>query len=583
LFAKSNTEIILLKLKSAVMKKIISHALLIFNVLLCVLISCNSEKNVPSVETINAIKLKKGNIVSCGPAEQQLGTVAFITSCSPQTKKDFNVAMALLHSFEYDEAEKVFAKIIGEESSCAMAYWGVAMSNYHPLWAPPTPPELEKGAASIAIAKSLIKQPGREADYIEAMGLFYKDWNKVNHHTRAVSFEKAMEKMYSKYSADKEAAIFYALALAAAADPADKSFTNQKKAYTILTALYPNEPDHPGIVHYTIHSYDYPELAALALPAARKYAAIAPSSAHAQHMPSHIFTRLGLWDECITSNTAAAASAKCYAEAAGIKGHWDEELHALDYLVYAYLQKGDNILAKKEWDYLKTITEVSPVNFKVAYAFAAIPCRYVLENKLWEEAAVIKDHTENFAWGSYPWQNAILHFTRALGAANTGNMGLAGREVKNLYGLYDTLIAQKETYKANQVSIQIKTAEAWILLKEGKVNEAIKQMTVAATMEDNTEKHAVTPGEVIPAKELLGDMLLQLNKPAGALVAYEADLQKHPNRFNGLYGAAVACEKINNIDKAGYYYKQLLAIANSSNANRPELEKARLFLKKENK
>ncbi|WP_462255412.1 tetratricopeptide repeat protein [Ferruginibacter sp.] len=566
------------------MKKIISHALLFFfNVLLCVLISCNNKNKVPSVETINAINLKKGNIVSCGPAEQQLGTVEFITSCSPQTKKDFNVAMALLHSFEYDEAEKVFAKIIDAEPACAMAYWGVAMSNYHPLWAPPTPPELQKGAAAIAIAKSLIQQTGREADYIDAMELFYKDWSKVNHRTRAVSFEKAMEKIYKENPAEKEAAIFYALALAAAADPADKSFANQKKAYTILTALYPNEPDHPGIVHYTIHSYDYPELAALALPAARKYAAIAPSSAHAQHMPSHIFTRLGLWDECITSNTAAAASAKCYAEAAGIKGHWDEELHALDYLVYAYLQKGDNILAKKEWDYLKTITEVSPVNFKVAYAFAAIPSRYVLENKLWEEAAGIKDHTENFAWDSYPWQNAILHFTRALGAANIGNMGLAGREVKILYRLYDTLIVQKDSYKANQVSIQIKTAEAWILLKEGKANEAIKQMAVAAAMEDKTEKNAVTPGEVIPAKELLGDMLLQLNKPADALVAYEADLQKHPNRFNGLYGAAVACEKINNTDKAGYYYKQLLAIANSPNANRPEMEKAKLFLKKDGK
>ncbi|HJY22256.1 MAG TPA: hypothetical protein VJ279_05185, partial [Hanamia sp.] len=316
--------------------------------------------------------------------------------------------------------------------------------------------------------------------------------------------------------------------------------------------------------------------AALALPAARKYASIAPSSAHAQHMPSHIFTRLGLWDECIKSNLASIASAKCYAENAGIKGHWDEELHGMDYLVYAYLQKGDNNLAKQQLDYLKNIQEVYPSNFKVAYAFAAIPARYFLENKMWKEAAAMEMHPKDFPWQKFPWQKAIIHFTRLLGSVHIGNIELAKTELKNLNRMYDTLSAQKDIYKANQVMIQMKTGEAWILFKEGKTDEALQLMSLAADMEDKTEKSPVTPGEVLPAKELLADMLLQLNKPAEALEAYEANLKTHPNRFNGLYGAALASEKSDKMGKAKYYYHQLTAIANSSDSKRPELETARL-------
>ncbi|MEO5984889.1 MAG: hypothetical protein ABIP80_05250 [Ferruginibacter sp.] len=566
------------------MKYLFQEVSLVFcGLVVLILTACHGENKFPADESINAIKLKRGAVVSCGPADKQFGEVAFETSCSGEEKKDFNLAMALLHSFEYDEAEKAFANIIDKEPACAMAYWGVAMSNYHPLWAPPTRSELEKGAKSIAIARSLTQKSKRESDYIEAIGLFYKDWDKVDHYNRCLSFEKAMEKIYREYPNDKEAAIFYALAIRATADPADKSFRNQRKAYDILTSLYPNEPDHPGIVHYIIHSYDYPELAELALPAARKYASIAPSSAHAQHMPSHIFTRLGLWDECINSNLAAAASAKCYAESAGIKGHWDEELHCLDYLVYAYLQKGDNDLAKKQWNYVNTIDEVSPVNFKVAYAFAAIPSRYVLENKLWKEASGLEVRNETFPWQEYPWQKAIVHFTRIMGSVHQGNLDLAKAELKHLYRIYDTLTAQKDSYKANQVMIQVKTSEAWVLMKEGKNDEALRLMTAAADMEEKTEKHPVTPGEVIPAKELLGDMLLQINKPVEALEAYEANLKKHPNRFNGIYGAALAAEKSNNLEKSYSRYQQLIAIANSVQSNRPELEAAKLFIKKQNK
>lgn len=549
---------------------------LLFSLLL---LSCNRKAKGPTSETINAMDLKRGDIISCGPPDKEFGRVSFATSCSEKTKKDFDLAMALLHSFEYDEAEKAFAKIIDTEPACAMAYWGVAMSNYHPLWAPPTQPELEKGAKAIAIAQSITPLSKRESDYIGAMASFYKGWNKADHRSRSLSYKNAIEKIYAAYPDDKEAAIFYALALTATADPADKSFINQKKAYSILTALYPGQPDHPGIVHYTIHSYDYPGLAELALPAARKYASIAPSSAHALHMPSHIFTRLGLWEDCIRSNLAAVASAKCYAETAGIKGHWDEELHGLDYLVYAYLQQGDNVLAKKQCDYLKTINQVQPFNFKVAYAFAAIPARYVMENKLWKEAAALQVHNENFAWQNFPRQQAIIHFARVLGAVHTGNLGSARSELKKLNSFYE-MLAKKDPYNANQVMIQIKTAEAWILFKEGKNNEAIQLMTLAATMEDNTEKHPVTPCELIPARELLADMLLEMNKPAKALQAYEEALKKQPNRFNGLYGAASAAQKINNLEKAGAYYNQLIAITNVSGSNRAEIEIAKLFLKK---
>ncbi|MCW3116508.1 MAG: hypothetical protein JWM28_590, partial [Chitinophagaceae bacterium] len=431
---------------------------------------------------------------------------------------------------------------------------------------------------AIQIAQTL-ETSAREAAYIDAIASFYTDWKKVDHRTRCLNFERGMEKVYRDYPDDKEAAVFYALALDAAADPKDKSFSQQKKAGDILQALYPGQPNHPGIVHYIIHTYDYPELAQKGLAAARTYASVAPSSAHALHMPSHIFTRLGLWDECIHSNLVSVASARCYAEAAGIKGHWDEELHGLDYLVYAYLQKGDTDSAKKQWDYLKTVNEVHPVNFKVAYAYAAIPSRYVLENKMWQEAANLEVTPTHFPWNKFPWQEAIIHFTRLLGSVHMNDLVSAKNELKALNRIHDTLLSQKDIYKVNQVAIQVKTSEAWILLKEGKNSEALIQMQLAADMEDKTEKHPVTPGEVIPARELLGDMLLHLDMPMKALDAYEADLQKHPNRFNALYGAGVAAQKSKNTQKTKSYFQQLLNVAGNANSKRPELTIAKQFLK----
>jgi tetratricopeptide (TPR) repeat protein len=346
-----------------------------------------------------------------------------------------------------------------------------------------------------------------------------------------------------------------------------------------LENLYKQEPDHPGVVHYIIHTYDYPGIAALALPAARRYAAVAPSSAHALHMPSHIFTRLGLWDDCIRSNIESVEAAKCYAESTGITGHWDEELHGLDYLVYAYLQKGDNAAAGDQLKYIASIKKVFPVNFKEAYTFAAAPSRMVLENKNWHEAAGLQLHPSDFPWEKFPWQEAINHFTRLLGAAHINNISAAEAELAKLHALSDTLQKQKDLYKANQVAIQVKAGEAWIAFMKGRKSYALKAMSAAADMEDSTSKHPVTPGEVIPARELYADMLLQMQQYENALQQFEKVLQKSPNRFNSLYGAGVAAERSGLMDKAVFYYKQLSSIA-SPNSNRPELLVAKKFLGK---
>jgi hypothetical protein len=525
-----------------------------------------------------SINLKKGDIILCGPPEAQFGTVEFNLSCSEEVKKDFNLATALLHSFEYDEAEKVFAKVIDKDPECAMAYWGVAMSNWHPLWDQPNRAELEKGSKALAIARNLKKKSERESDYLEAIGMFYENWQEAEHKSRALAFEKAMDGIYRKYPADKEAAIFYALALNATANPEDKTYANQKKAVAILNSIKAGGPDHPGIAHYIIHNYDYPELAELALPTARRYAAIAPSSAHAQHMPSHIFTRLGLWKESIASDLASIDAAKCYAEGAGIKGHWDEELHGLDYVVYAYLQEGKDEEAKKLVEYIKTIDQVYPINFKGAYAFAAIPSRYALELRLWKDAANLETQPSNFPMERFPWQKAIIHFTRIIGAIHIGDSRAAKNDFVKLNELHDVLLKARDEYKARQVLIQVKAADAWIRFHEGKKEEGLKLMVESAELEDRTEKHPVTPGEIVPARELLGDLLILSNAPAKALQAYELSLKTHPNRLNALFGAGLAAKKSGDMSKASFYFGKVLENTASSKSKRASLEEASLFL-----
>lgn len=497
--------------------------------------SCKNNKAAPDTDKI--IGLKKGGIISCSPQDGGMfGTVLFKASVPAPLQKDFNTAIALLHSFEYDEAEKMFAKIIGKDPDCAMAYWGVAMSNFHPLWSPPSPEDLKKGMQAVEIARSVKNKTKRESDYIEAIAKFYDDAALLDHKSRVLKFEKAMENIYQIYPDDLEASVFYALALNAAADPKDKTYSRQKKAFELLNPIFKQNPRHPGLAHYIIHNMDYPGLAELALPAARKYAGIAPASAHAQHMPSHIFTRLGLWDECIHSNLVSIASAQCYAEQAGIKGHWDEELHGLDYLVYAYLQEKNFDSARLQLDYLRTIKEVYPANFKVAYAIAAIPSRYALERKDWKMAADLPLQAGNFEWKNFPWQEAIVHFARVLGHVHLNNIKEAEYELAQIKMLHEILRKQNKNMEALQVEVQVRTSEAWIELKKGNKQKAKLLMMEAADMEDTMEKHPVTPGSVLPARELLGDMLLLLNEPIQATEAFEKDLKINPNRLNGMLG-----------------------------------------------
>jgi len=549
----------------------------------CIILACDGKKNQEQIETeLQSISLSRGDIALCGSESGQFGTVEFSLSCAEKVRLNFNLATALLHSFEYTDAEKVFAKVIDEDPECVMAYWGVAMCNFHPLWAPPSQTDLQKGSSIITLARSLESKSTRESDYLEAIATIYDQWDKLDHHARALKFEKASEKIYEKYPDDNEAAIFYALALRATASPSDKSFQNQKKAGEILNKIFEKEPDHPGIAHYIIHTYDYPELARLALPAARKYASIAAASAHAQHMPSHIFTRLGLWDESIQSNINSISAAQCYAQNMGIKGHWDEELHGLDYLLYAYLQEAKDDKAMEQIEYLKTISEVFPINFKEAYAFAAMPTRFALERKDWAEAVQLELKPANFPWEKFPWEKANVNFGRLLGAVHLRKLADAKNELKQLQLIHDKLNEAKDSYRANLLLIQIKTSEGWIKFAEGQKADALSLMSSAADMEDSTEKEPVTPGEVIPARELLGDMYLEMGEPAKALEAYEADLKRHPNRFNGLYGAGRAAEKSGNTKKALQYYKQLVAFTSSSDHKRPQREEVELFLRNNN-
>jgi hypothetical protein len=500
-------------------------------------VSCKN-KNESQTLAAASVELKRGEIISCGPQQaESFGTVAFDATVPRALQKDFNTAIALLHSFEYDEAEKMFARVIDKEPGCAMAWWGVAMSNFHPLWAPSTPAELKKGMQAVEIARSIQNKTPRESRYIEAVAKYYENADKLDQRSRVLNFEKAMEEIYKNYPDDKEAPVFYALALNAAAEITDKTYSRQKKAFRLLEPIFNKEPLHPGIAHYIIHNMDYPEVAELALPAARKYASIAPSSAHAQHMPSHIFTRLGLWDDCIKSNLAAMTSAQCYAEQAKIKGHWDEELHALDYLVYSYLQTNNDAKAKEYLDYVRTINEVSPVNFKVAYAFAAIPARYALERKDWKQAAELKFYPANFPWKDFPWQKAIIHFARTLGNVHLNNLPAAEKELDTLRPIYDILKDKKNmANEAAQVSVQIKTSEAWIEYLKGNKEKAIELMKAAANAEDAMEKHPVTPGSVVPARELLGEMLLEMGQPGPAVNEFDHNLKLHANRRNGLIG-----------------------------------------------
>ncbi len=513
-----------------------------------------------------------------GPGEK-LGRVHFHISCNAPAQKEFERAAAMLHSFWYEEAERTFTAVTQADPACAMGYWGIAMSIYHPLWGePPNAAALQKAWAAIEQAKAANPKTARERDYIAAIETYFNDADKVDGRTRALAYEKAMEQVYTRYPDDREAGVFYALALISTAPPTDKTYTNQKKAAGILDKVFAAEPDHPGVAHYFIHAYDSPALAHLALAAARRYAKIAPSVPHALHMPSHIFTRLGLWEESIQSNTASAAAAREYAARAKFGGPWDQQLHAMDYLAYAYLQGAQDTHAKRVLDELLAIQKVQSENLTTAFAFAAIPARYALERRRWSEAAALEERPGWFPWSRYPWPEATLYFARALGAARSGHPGDAQKALEKIELLHKSLVEAKQGYWADQVEILRREAAAWTAQAGGKTEQALQLMRSAAELEASTDKHPVTPGSVLPARELLGDLLLELHQPAQALREYEASLRDAPNRFNSLYGAARSAELSGEREKARAYYAKLVEVSKSADGDRPELRQAKTLL-----
>lgn len=515
-------------------------------------------------------------------ATEKLGRVSFPISCRTDGQQKFNRALALLHSFQYVEAALAFAEIRTSDPDCAMAWWGEAMSAYHPLWLPPTPAELQKGQEAIARASAAGAGTQRERDYIAALATFYKDADKRGHWERARAYAAAMEGVYRRYPRDREAAVFYALALNGTAPASEKNLANRTRAARILYRIWSREPDHPGIAHYLIHSYDYPSLARLALPAARRYARVAPSSAHALHMPSHIFTRLGMWPDSIQSNLASAAAAKQHAAKAQAGAASQDQLHAMDYLMYAYLQSAQDDRAKGILDEALDYSKVDQVVFQAAYAWAAIPARFALERRRWKEAAALVLRPAAFPWERFRFAEANIHFARAVGAARSGDPAAARQEIDKLASIQAALGGAGAGYDwATQVRIQHHAAAAWLAQAEGKAAEAERLLRAAADLEDATDKHPVTPGAILPAREMLGDLLLERKQAARALKEYEAALQTAPNRFNSLYGAAQAAELAGNRQKARAYYRKLTTTCSQATGRRSELQSAKAYLAKD--
>ncbi len=507
----------------------------------------------------------------------QVGTVHFPTSCSPGVQPQFERAVAMLHSFWYEEAEQAFRSIAAADPNCSMASWGVAMSLWPPLW-PRTPDAetLKQGHAAVAQAQTITRNTARERDYIAAIAAFYENYDKVDHRTRALSYEKAMQQVAQRYANDREASIFYSLALLATAPPTDRTYANQKKAGEILDKIFAEQPNHPGVAHYLIHSYDNPVLAAHGLTAARSYARIAPSVPHAQHMPSHIFIRLGLWQEAIASDRASVAAARDYEIESHMEGAWDQRLHPMDYLVYAYLQTGQEGEARRVVDEAGAVTKVKPAGLIAEYALAAIPARFTIERQDWAGAAALKARSS-----AGPAAEAITWWARALGAARIGDVGGAQQDLAQIQTLKSKLDASPDPnakYWAGQVEIQHRAAAGWLAHAQGQNDEALRLMRSAVEMEDATEKSPVTPGPVLPARELLADLLMETKQPALALTEFQMSLKSAPNRFHAIYGSAQAAESANQPALARGYYAKVVEICSQCRPDDPRLRRAQQFL-----
>jgi tetratricopeptide (TPR) repeat protein len=499
---------------------------------------------------------------------EKIGQVRFAVSCTPAVQKPFERAVALLHSFWYLEASKAFTQIAQADPDCAMAYWGLAMTTWTQIWSPPPPAALKRGGEAVEKAKAIGARTPRERDFVAAAEAFFKDADKVDHRPRALAYGRAMEEMAQRYPQDREVLAFYALSLQATADPKDKTYANQKRSAEIAEKIFAAEPDHPGAAHYMIHGYDYPPLAQQGLPAARRYAQFAPSVPHALHMPSHIYVLLGMWPDTVKSNIAAAAAEKS-------RGNPDDHMHALDYLVYGHLQQAQDGEARKVVDEARAIMaglaarQYDSGRPTAHFAMAAIEARWAMERARWDEAAAIDPRPNRFAH-----TESMIYFARAIGAARSGNVARARADVDRLAALKD---AMKDAYWVEQIEIQRRAAASWTARAEGKGDEALALMRSAVELEASTEKHNITPGPIVTARELLGDMLMEAGQPGPAGQAYEASLRVAPNRFKALYGVAKAAERAGDREKAKTYYGKLLATAASADTQRPELVEAKAF------
>ncbi|MDP3675466.1 MAG: hypothetical protein Q8R44_10290 [Novosphingobium sp.] len=515
----------------------------------------------------------------------QLGEVRFDTACAHPAAEAFREGLGWLHSFQYEQAARTFAEAAARDPDCAIARWGIAMSHFHPLWAPPSAAELEAGRRALAEARTAGTASTRERDYIAALNVFYDDSGKLDHKRRVLAYGAAMEALHARYPDDHEAAVFNALALmAAGAIERDPGFARERRAGEILNRVFAAAPEHPGVTHYLIHTFDYPTLADLALPAARRYAQIAPDSPHALHMPSHIFVRLGLWDEAIASNVASEASARTMARKLGLPGASSEQLHAMDYLAYGYLQTGQDAKAEAVLADLLAMRRIDPPVFQVAFAVTAIPARLALERKQWKAAAALEltDRVRTLAHlGDFSLGEAHLRFARAIGTARSGNVAAARREVAEIEAIENALTVPSGAYDwRTQVTIARRIAAAWLARAEGRDTEAVAAMRAAADLDDATEKHPVTPGAILPAREQLGELLLELDRPGEALEAFRVSLQRAPNRLFGLAGAARAASLAGRADEAQRLYAQIVAQTAKADATRAEVAEARAAVKR---
>jgi tetratricopeptide (TPR) repeat protein len=522
-----------------------------------------------------------------------VGKVTFPITCAPDVQPDFARGVALLHSFFYEEARRVFTSIAERDPKCAMAQWGIAMTWWHPIWTPPTPDEMRAGKTAIEEAMSMNAGTDRERGFITALNTYYNTHDgsaaapvgqschgPVGPRDRVVAYEKAMRQLRDKYPDDFEVQTFYAFAVLATgyATHNDTSLSKQLEAAGILEKLWKQEANHPGVVHYLIHSYDYPQFAQRGLAAAQLYDDIAPWVPHALHMPSHIFTRLGMWDESIAANRASAEASRAYAAMRHRNASEAEELHALDYMAYSYLQGAQDAEAKKIVDVAAKVKKTNPeLEFSAAYALAAIPTRYAFERNDWAAAANLA--IPNLPhWSSFPFMEALIEYGHALGRAHTGDLDGARTAIGRMQQLRDATKDPKFDYFKSHLDLQMQAASAWVAAAEGRKNEAIDILRRAAASEDILGKHPVSPGAFIPIREQLGTLLLEMGQPKKAQREFEAALKIYPGRFRGLYGAAQAAERAGEKAIASRYYTKLAAQTSKAGGSRNELNHVREFL-----